>query len=121
MSADPSANVVVFEVAVGGQLKKLVGNGPTRASDCVRQVWRTLSASNQLTPDTVRRLYSEWEPSDDDKAFISATFKPDLQVTFSFSRPPENGWDVAMREVGQTIATAVTKAKAKKPWWRFWN
>src|SRR5207302_199352 len=88
MNADPAVNVVVFEVAVGGRLEKLVGDGPTRVDDCVRAVWHALAAEHGVKPGDVRHLYSEWEPSAADKTFIDATFPSNLEVTYSFPGLP---------------------------------
>jgi hypothetical protein len=122
MNADPTVNVVVFEIAVGDRLEKLVGDGPTRSDDCVRAVWHALIAKHGVRPQDVRRLYSEWEPSTADKAFIDATFSTNLEVTYSFSRPAEGDWEQVMQQVARTIATAGAEAtKPHKPWWRFWG
>jgi hypothetical protein len=107
MSADASANVVVFEIEVGGRLEKRIGQGPTRSGDCIRRVWTDLSANEPLRPEGVRRIYSEWEPSAGDKAFLDATFPEQCQVTFSFARPATAaGWDEAMRQVEEQIRRA---------------
>ncbi|HET6251685.1 MAG TPA: hypothetical protein VFE47_28630 [Tepidisphaeraceae bacterium] len=122
MSADPTWNVVVFEVAVGRTLDKLVGHAPTRSAQCVQTVWRELSQTNRVSPQAVQQLYSEWEPSAEDKAFIEATFNPQIRVTFSFARPADGNWDRALREAAQKIDKAVnTPVKSRKPWWRFWG
>jgi len=122
VNADPAVNVVAFEVAVGGRLEKLVGDGPTRANDCVRAVWRALAAAHGIRPGDVRRLYCEWEPSAADKAFIDATFPANLAVTYSSPRPAEGGWDQAMHQASRTIAHADRRAaEPRKAWWRFWG
>jgi hypothetical protein len=71
---DAAANVVVFEVEVEGRLETRTGQGPTRAGACIRQVWTDLSAKEPLRRERVRRIYSEWEPSAEDRAFLEATF-----------------------------------------------
>jgi hypothetical protein len=99
MNADPEINVVVFEVQLGGQLQQLVGDGPTRATDCVKTAWLAVSAQCRASAANVCRVYSEWEPSPHDKAFIEATFPSEVQFTYSFARPTPDGWDRAMQEV----------------------
>jgi|ERR1043165_221146 hypothetical protein len=124
MNADPSVNVVVFEVSVNGSLEKLVGDGPTRADNCVQVVWKALATEHGVRPSGVRRIYSEWDPSVEDKAFIDATFGANVEVTYSFPRPSSNDWDRAMREVAATIEAAGKKqedARPRKSWWQFWK
>jgi hypothetical protein len=124
MNADPSVNVVVFEIALAGRLEKLVGDGPTRADDCVQRVWKALAVQHGAYPSDVRRIYSEWDPSPEDKAFIDATFPAELKVTYSFSRPAPDGWDQAMREVAATIESAAKRRAdppPQKSWWQFWK
>jgi len=123
MNADPSVNVVVFEVAINGRLEKLVGNGPTRSPNCVQLVWHALAAEHGAPSSAVRRLYSEWDPANEDKAFISATFPEELELTYSFARPADGDWDQAMREVAATIEAAGKKKNAAptKSWWQFWK
>jgi hypothetical protein len=124
MNADPSVNVVVFEVALRGRLEKLIGDAPTRSSDCVQRVWQALAAAHGAHPGDVRRVYSEWEPSAEDKAFMDATFPAETAVTYSFPRPSPDGWDQAMRDVADTIEKAGqrrTEPQPRKSWWQFWK
>ena len=44
---------MVFAVEVGGKLENRLGRGPTRADDCVRQVWAQLSEAGALRPGDV--------------------------------------------------------------------
>jgi hypothetical protein len=63
-----------------------------------------------LRPEGVQRIYSEWEPSPEDKAFLDAAFPKHCQVTFSFRRPvTAAGWDEAMRHVEEQIQQATAK------------
>jgi hypothetical protein len=123
MNVDPSTNVVVIEVAINGRLEKLVGSGPTRAENCVQSVWHALAAEHGAAPNAVRRVYSEWDPSADDKAFIDATFPDNVEVTYSFPRPTASDWDQAMRAAEATIAKAGQKRTEppRKAWWQFWK
>jgi hypothetical protein len=81
-----------------------------------------------LLPAAVKRIYSEWEPSSEDQAFINTTF-PGVQVTYSFSRPPSDGWEKALRDAEQVIRSKVetpaaatnTKAHDRKKPWQFWK
>jgi hypothetical protein len=124
MNADPSINVVVFEIAIDGRLEKLIRDGPTRSANCVQLIWQALEEEYATHTRAVRRLYSEWDPSDEDKAFIRATFPAEVEVTYSFARPADNDWDRAMREVAATIEEVGEKQNARPPrrsWWQFWK
>lgn len=113
MNADATVNVVVFEVEIGGRLEKRLGEGPTRADDCVRQVWGQLSADGALRPEGVRRVFSEWEPSAGDRAFMESTFPKGCEVLFSYRRPvTEAGWDEALRQAEEQIRQATAKKAA---------
>jgi hypothetical protein len=57
MNTDAAVNVVVFEVDMGGRLESRLGQGPTRAGDCVRQIWADLCAKEALRPQSVHRIY----------------------------------------------------------------
>jgi hypothetical protein len=115
MNADTSVNVVVFEVELEGRLEQRVGQGRTRADDCIRQVWADLNAKEPLRPEGVQRIYSEWEPSAEDKAFLDATFSEQCQVTFSFKRPATTaGWDEATRQVEEQIRQATARRIAEE-------
>jgi hypothetical protein len=110
MNVDAAVNVVVFEVEIEGQLEKRAGQGPTRADDCIQQIWTDLQAKESLRPEGVRRIYSEWEPSAADKAFLDATFPDECQVTYSFRRPATAaGWDEAMRQAEEQIRKSAAK------------
>ena len=124
---DPSLSVVVFEVAVAGQLQKLSRPGEAKAADSVRRAWEALASEASLLPAAVKRIYSEWEPSLEDQAFINTTF-PGIQVTYSFHRPPADEWERALQaeqiirskvEAPDTATTA--KADGKKKPWQFWK
>jgi hypothetical protein len=114
MNEDPAVNVVVFEVVRDGESQKLVGDGPVRAADCVRQVWLTVRQQSGARAEDVRQVYSEWEPSAEDKAFLDATFPPQTQVTYSFARPPDDGWEQALAEAARSIHEAMQKKAAEE-------
>lgn len=95
---------------VAGGIEKRVGQGAIRADDCIRQVWSTLSVNEPLSTESVRRIYSEWEPSNEDKAFIDDTFPAPCPVTFSFRRPAASaGWDEPLCGVEEQIRQATAK------------
>jgi hypothetical protein len=125
MSANPSVNVVVFEVQVGDRLEKLVAEGPTRSADCVQRAWSIVGEMNGVLAKDVRRVYSEWQPSPEDLAFLGANF-PQAAVTYSFKRPRADKWDQAMAQAGRTIQRATEKeapsnSRPAKKWWQFWK
>ena len=138
----------MFEVQKDGALRRFGGHAPTRDSDCLQKVWSAL-APQGIDPRSVRRLYSEWELSVEDKRFAVQTF-PAAQMSYSFSRPRDDQWDTAMAAASKTMEAAARKppspqpgiielpsggsassttmlaAPAKpvptkqRPWWRFW-
>jgi hypothetical protein len=115
MNVDATINVVVFAVEIAGQLEKRAGQGPTRAADCIRQIWTDLCARESLRPDGVRQIYSEWEPSPEDTAFLDATFPKQCQVSFSFKRPASaDGWDEAIRRAEEQIQQANARRLAEE-------
>jgi hypothetical protein len=125
MNANPSVNVVVFEVQLGDRLEKLVAEGPTRSADCVKRAWSIVGEMNGVLAKDVRRVYSEWQPSAEDLAFLEANF-PQAAVTYSFKRPRADQWDQAMAQAGRTIEQAVGQGAAlgsrpAKKWWQFWK
>jgi hypothetical protein len=115
MNIDASVNVVVFEVEIAGQLEKRLGKGPTQAEDCVRQVWAGLCAKEPLKAENVRRIYTEWEPSAGDLAFLEATFPEKCQVNFSFNRPASpDGWAEALKQVEAKLRETAAKRIAEE-------
>jgi hypothetical protein len=112
VNIDPSTNVVVFAVKREGLPDKLVGQGPTRSPDCIQRIWAELSAKYGVVPADIRQIYTEWQPSAEDAAFLDATFAADLQVAYSFQRPADDGWDEAMREVERSIRESAIKKQA---------
>lgn len=122
MSADANFNVVVFSVVLNGETFEVVGHAPTRADNCVRSCWAAATAQRGIKPSDVQKIYSEWEPSELDKAFLDATFAKDLKVSYSFDRPStDEGWERAIREAQQTIQNRLDKKPPAKRWWEFWK
>src|SRR5207247_2461483 len=111
---NPSVSVVLFEAEHEGKLDRFTGHAPARADDLVRQVWAEVSARNGLRAETVKRIYSEWEMSAEDKAFLEATFPEQTEVSWSFPRPAADGWDEAMRQVEKQIRDAMAKRVAEE-------
>lgn len=106
MHSDPSVNVVVFQVLTDTGTRELVGQGPTRAADGVRQAWARVREQHDARAEDVRQVYSEWEPSPEDKAFLDATFPPNVEVSFSFRRPPDDDWEQAMKDAEAQVREA---------------
>jgi hypothetical protein len=115
VNVDVSVNVVVFEVVRAGKSEKLVGKGPTRAADCIQKIWTDLAAKHTLTPADIKQIYSEWEPSPEDKAFLDATFASDLPVSFSFARPTtEEGWELALQQAEAKVREVAARRVAEE-------
>ena len=131
MNTDSSVNVVVFEVLIGRRLEKVLGEGPTRASDGIRRVWDHLAATFGLRPSNVRRVYAQWGPTPDDQAFLAAEFPQRVRVSYSFRRPPaRRDWGNPTKEFIRAVdeferqynATGVAQVgrRGRRPWWRRW-
>lgn len=111
MPADMSRNMVVFELDRNGTLDRVIGQGPTTAPDSVRVAWGEVQAKHHAKEQEVRRIYSEWELSADDEQFVADHF-PDAEITYSFTRPADGNWamalDDARRQTEQAMARQAT-------------
>jgi hypothetical protein len=131
MNTDSSTNVVVFELLIGRRLNKLLGEGPTKAADCIRRVWNDLAKEFDIQPQGVRRIYSQWEFTAEDRAFIAAKFSANVKIAYSFRRPPQCDWGQATPEFirivdehdMQRFARGVQRRrrKSRRPWWQYWK
>jgi hypothetical protein len=102
MNTDRSVNVVVIEVLLGRRLEKLLGEGPTKAADGIRRVWGQLAKEYDLKPEDIRRVYVQWEPSPEDRAFLATEFPAGVKVCYSFPRPhARRDWGEATPEFGR--------------------
>jgi len=102
---DPTHTMVVFDIA-GRQ--PYVSSGPTRADDCVQQIWARAPAEVRAAAARVRRVYSEWQPSAADTQFIERTF-PGVYLTWSFNRPTPDGWDAAFAAARAEMERAMSR------------
>ncbi|HQR08233.1 MAG TPA: hypothetical protein PLN21_15505 [Gemmatales bacterium] len=97
IDSDTTQNVVIFIIKMDGKLVERLARGTTRSNNCIRQVWDALCLMEQLRAKCVYQIYSEWEPSAKDKAFIDATFQRNCVVEFTYKRPTSSeGWDKAL-------------------------
>jgi hypothetical protein len=92
----------------------------------VEIVWQGIKEQNGAEASNVRRIYSEWEPSQEDNTFIQTTFPSEVAVGYSFRRPGPDGWEKAMQEVGRIINQVVQERaqqelRPRKKWWQFWK
>jgi hypothetical protein len=115
MNVDPSVNIVAFEVTRNGKTEAAVGQGITRSPDCIQTVWRQVQRKESLRANQVVKIYSEWQPSQQDCDFIDRTFG-DIDLSYSFERPAsDDGWDNAIAEVGKIIRESLEKKAAEAP------
>ncbi len=131
MNTDSADNVVVFEVLLSDRLEQLLGEGPTRATDGIRRVWDHLADAYGLRSVDVWWVYSQWEPTPEERAFFAAEFPPTVEVSFSFRRPPaRRDWGNGTLEFTRAVdefeqayyATRNTEAGAGlRPWWQYWE
>ena len=105
MDTDVSRNVVVFQVKRRLKQTHAIADGPTKADDCVQQAWSKVQAENGAEAKHVSALHSEWEPSENDLAFIHKQF-PKAKFTYNFRRPRPDGWEAAFAAARQTMAQA---------------
>lgn len=112
MNVDPSVNVVAFAVRRGGKVEPIMGQGATRAADCIQAAWRELKRQHSLREQDVQEIYSEWEPSPEDLAFLERSFPASLKLSYSFERPKDGNWERAMEEVRRVISESLAKDAA---------
>lgn len=111
MSTDPSTNMIAIEVR--GHSEPFVVSGPTRDEDCVQRAWYAVPVDHRSEGRNVTRIYSEWQPSAADAAFIERAF-PEAAVTYSFERPGPDGWEAAFAEVRAVIEQAGRDREAQR-------
>jgi hypothetical protein len=63
MSADPTLNIVVFELKHFLRRENLPESVPTRASNGIELAWRQVQRQAEKNAARVVRILSEWEPS----------------------------------------------------------
>ncbi|MCX7358547.1 MAG: hypothetical protein NT015_10460 [Alphaproteobacteria bacterium] len=107
-NVDPTSNIVVFDIAGRDPWDS---EGPTRTDDCVRRIWADAPPGVRAAAGRVRRVYSEWEPSDGDKQFIETTF-PGVYLTWSFTRPTDpDGWNAALAAARAQLEEAMARRR----------
>jgi hypothetical protein len=141
MNTDSGVNVVVFEVKIGRRLEQVLAECSTRAADGFRKVWGELAAGFDLRPANVRRVYSQWEPTPDDRAFFASEFPLAVRVSHSFRRPSarrdwgrgtpefaravdefERAWEERERvNSAAGVGEAVPRRRLRRPWWQYWE
>jgi hypothetical protein len=110
---DPSQNVVVFELLINQRLEQITDAGETKANDCVQQAWDRVRSRIGAVATDVKEIWSEWEPSAEDLAFLAVTF-PGVQLTYSFERPTPDRWDAAMESARRTLREALDESSQSK-------
>ncbi|MDH5671960.1 MAG: hypothetical protein OEZ06_07395 [Myxococcales bacterium] len=102
-SLDPRHNHVTFHLRTAGKLHTLQGIGPARAQDCVTAIWQVLARDSGAQAREVYEIYSEWEPADEDMAFLDRTFPQEAQLGYTFKRPSDDGWEQAYAAAAKVI------------------
>jgi len=105
VDTDVSRNVVVFQLRRRLKQTHAIADGPTKADDCVQQAWFKVRAENNAEAKNVVALHSEWEPSENDLAFIHKQF-PKAKFTYNFQRPGPDGWEAAFAVARRVVAEA---------------
>jgi hypothetical protein len=113
MQADPAMSVVVFQLASPEGPVERASNGAAQHDDFVRRAWQAVAEEHGAKAEDVRQVYSEWEPSEADKAFLDTTFPSGVGLSFSFRRPATTEeWPAALAEAEATIREALAAAPA---------
>jgi hypothetical protein len=110
MNIDPTKNVVVFKVQKPLRKEETVkGETLTRDLNGVQKVWDEVSTAQSIKTRHVREIYSEWEPSDEDKAFLNEHFAG-VKVSYSFERPTSDSeWEQAFAAAREQLAETARK------------
>ncbi len=115
---NPEVNLVVLEVLEDGRPTRYLGHAPTRQANCVELVIEELISTAALRPADVTDIYSEWQLSDADAAYL-ARYMPNARVTWSFSRPADGNWEgafaVARRKMDKSMASGPEEKRGR--WW----
>jgi len=107
---DPRINFVVFDIGTAANTTTKVHAVETRSENGIETAWRAV-AGEGMEASKVVRLFSEWQPTPSDQAFITTHF-PGVALTHSFPRPEqEEGWEAAFAEA----AAAMEKAQQTMP------
>jgi hypothetical protein len=85
---DPSVNVIIFESEINGAPIHHVKEGMATADDGIKRAWLAAKQEHGLHEATMRRVYADWEPSDEDKIFLTNAFPHDTTIEYAFNRPP---------------------------------
>ena len=107
---------MAFEPAVDGRLETFIGEGPTRSAHSIELAGEAVASEGHLPPASVRQVYSEWEPSDEDQAFVEREF-PQAVTSYTFARPAaddEAGWERALQQAAATVERSL-----RRKWWQF--
>ncbi|MFQ3592266.1 MAG: hypothetical protein SNJ82_03635 [Gemmataceae bacterium] len=113
MQADPAMSVVVFQlVSPEGPIARAT-HGIAPHDDFLRQAWQCVAEQYGALAADVRQIYSEWEPSEADLAFVDATFPKGIDLSFSFRRPRSSEeWPAALAAAQATIREKLQQAPA---------
>jgi len=103
---DPAINHIVFEVNTPEGTETKVQPVDTRNENGIEIAWRELEKQGTAAAE-VLRIYSEWEASASDLAFVKGTFKAGIDTSYSFPRPDdEDEWDAALAKAAESIEAA---------------
>jgi hypothetical protein len=94
-----------------------------------------LAAAFGVRPTDVRRVYSQWEPTSDDRAFLAAELPAVVKVSYSFHRPPaRRDWGKPTPELGRVVGeferlrfaggdeqVGKRQGRSRRPWWQYWD
>jgi hypothetical protein len=113
MSSDPTSNVIVFAIERQGKKENIVNQVRTQAVDGIETAWAKARQSHGVQVRDVKEIYSEWQPSKEDEAFITRLF-PKVKVSYSFDRPTDGNWAQVFAEVQRIIEASLQKDAQKQ-------
>ena len=113
--SDRAKNGIVFEVRDGGDgVRKYVAFGDGTDANCLRKVWAAESAEHFIKPELMLRVYSEWEPSPNDRVFLADEF-PHAQISFTFDGPDPTTKPGQAAQVAEVIKAKITSLVSDPP------
>ena len=103
MDTDPTKNAIVFKVKRLWRKETFhTEQSPTQAADGIKNAWLAVQKKTGARPAQVQEILSEWEPGEEDAAFLSKTL-PKAYVSFYFKRPTADAWPQALAAATRSL------------------
>ena len=103
MDTDPTRNAIIFKVKRLWRKETFhIEQSPTQAANGIKSAWLAVQKKTGARPSQVREILSEWEPGEEDAAFLSKTL-PKAYVSFYFKRPTVDAWPQALAGAARSL------------------